>query len=166
MRKFKLTTPAIDKLVVRLREERGAVRREQLESELADLKEKTWLEAERLLADVNGRAKAHSLDAYGAYKVARACERELEDRGVSKKRRTGVEILHYPGGKHLPASYNNRFKSTIIYLRRFSDGWRLLGAEQVEGYSGQAQRTEYDIPSAARDDIIRVAMAGMTVMQQ
>lgn len=165
MTKCKLTTIEIDKLVTEICEERGEIRKEQLENELRDLKSSTLGEADSLLADVNGRAKAHSLDAYDAYNVARACEGELEDRGVAKKRRTGVQVLHYPGGKHLPAAYKNRFKSTVIYLRRFSDGWRLLDAEQVNGYSGQAARTEYNIPPAARDDIVRVAMRGMTVRE-
>jgi hypothetical protein len=113
---------------------------------------------EYALASENGRAIRHALTTYSSIlHLATEAEKLLAGRGITKRNRAGTVVTCHPG-----ASGMNDV-TTEVELTRTSGGWWLTGVCKVYLYSRQAERRDYVISTAARDDVVRHALRGISV---
>ena len=115
------------------------------------------------LANVNGRAEAHTISTYAdVWAVADRAEVLLDRRGVSKKNRVGATIIHHPSGPSASA-YKYGVVSTDITLKRVADGWRLVGVNRYKQWPRSLELFSLTISPSAADDISRTAFDGITI---
>jgi hypothetical protein len=115
------------------------------------------------LAAVNGRARAFTIDSLlGVLWGSRNAEARLEKAGVPKARRGGTYALCRPAGPSA-RSYDSGAISTEIRVERGSRDWFLTKVERATVWPLQGERLDVYITAAARDDVVRVALAPFKV---
>lgn len=142
---------------------------EQLAKIQAELEEMNTARAPAIVAAldaVNGRADAFTVSSWGDLSIlAGKAEDELERKGVTQKNRTGAQLTYTPAGP-TANSYKRGAISTRVTLRRTSAGaWTLAQVERTTVWPKNPERRTLTVSPAAREDIIRNALAGIAVTE-
>lgn len=153
-------------------EYRAAERVASLERMIVDARTRHEAEKDRIwpaLVDafraVNGRASAFALDHDAAIARAIEAERDLEKRGVPVALRAGCEAWAASAGPEARA-YEYGAVGTRYGLRRDSKGnWALISVERITVGPCQRGKTWLVATAAARDAIVRKALAGVEVAE-
>lgn len=116
------------------------------------------------LAEVNGRASAHTLASWQVIKAATCAELALEDRGVPKAQRAGAVLDYYPEGPGKAYARKSRhFITTRITLTRGASDWFLTNCRRFDGYSDSPEHFVIQVTPAVADTIRACAMQGIVV---
>ncbi len=116
------------------------------------------------VAEVNGKAKSHTITADDIIEKAVEVEAELERRGVYKKNIVGTEFSFLPRF-NLPNSYSHSLITNEVVCRRVGDGWRLVKLEKVETWPNSSGKFEMHVSQAAADDIRNLALANIRIQE-
>jgi hypothetical protein len=118
---------------------------------------------EDVLKSINGRARTHAITSGNSIRaIAGEAEKELLARGSKKGSLPGAIVTYTPESPRQSA-YKYEVKSTRIELTRTSGGWFLTGVETVYLWPSKKEAFEYSVPLAVHDDILRAALANITV---
>lgn len=118
----------------------------------------------RHLDEVNGRARAHTLDADDILALAKQVERTLITAGVTQRHRAGTRVSFLPGGPGSAYAQKGYYVvTTAVTLRRTRDGWRLASAEKVDVPAARVERLHVEITERAEADILRRSFDGLCV---
>lgn len=99
------------------------------------------------LLSVNGRAKSHTrTDLSDLVGVAEMAEAELDRAGVTKSARIGCLAVQCDGGAGTK-SYQYSQTVTLLRLRRFAEGWRLMEAKRAESRPLEPTIFQVSIPA-------------------
>lgn len=122
---------------------------------------------EAVLKAANGRASSFATTAYQeVLDLADRGEAALESAGIPKAHRSGARVRHTGAGP-AAARYNYSTIGTGVELRRGASGvWHLLSAVRTDLYPKQGERFTVAISKAARDDVVRIALAPFTVLRE
>lgn len=140
-----------------------------LQARMAVGVEKDWLRGpvEAVLKAANGRASSFATATYQqVLDLADRGEAALEHAGIPKAHRAGARLQHTGAG---PAStrYNYTSAGTSVELRRDASGvWHLLSAARTTLHPKQGERFTVAISKAARDDVVRIALAPFSVLRE
>jgi hypothetical protein len=116
------------------------------------------------LAEVNGRALAHTLQWYHVKDAADEAEKQLEKSGIAKKDRKGAVLVHTPAGPGKAYARKGRWVATTqITLERGAASWFLTGAKKVEQWSDSPELFDIHISEYQAQIIREKAMAGYIV---
>ena len=100
------------------------------------------------LKQVNGRAEKYAFDASDLRRVALALETELDTAGIAPSNRPGVTVVVRSAGpdrSRKSARWTPQAIGTVAHLRRYDGGWRLMKADRVTVYAGQAEKHRISI---------------------
>lgn len=99
------------------------------------------------LLTINGRATSHTrTDLYELVSVANQAEADLDRAGVVKSARVGCLAVQCDGGAW-KKSYRYSQAVTLLRLRRFAEGWRLMEAKRAESRPLEPTFFEVSIPA-------------------
>ncbi len=128
----------------------------QLEFEKHHIETAFSAELSAVLGQVNGKAKAWTVDPDGLIGLAQKIEDLLDACGVRVKNRLGTVVHYRPAGK-VSLSQLGKSITTYVAIRRVHDGWRLVRAERDFCFANQRQFREIIVRPAAHEDMIRHA---------
>ncbi|WP_113447222.1 hypothetical protein [Ciceribacter selenitireducens] len=95
------------------------------------------------LKQTNGRAEKYAYDVRDLRRIASNLEKELDGAGIAQSNRTGVTAVVRSAGpdrSRKTARWTPQAIGTVVYLRRYDGGWRLMMADRVTVYAGQAEK--------------------------
>ncbi|MBK1669825.1 hypothetical protein CKO28_17455 [Rhodovibrio sodomensis] len=100
---------------------------------------------EKLLADVNGKAKKHTFRGYSQIEqLAERAEKSLIDYGVPQTRRAGAEVYALSGAPdHFPRSYNGQPIMNGVRIRRGRDAWFIVHLDVGPRYVGPGNESDF-----------------------
>ncbi|MBY5453911.1 hypothetical protein HFO91_30500 [Rhizobium leguminosarum] len=91
------------------------------------------------MKSINGRSKAHVITYFSEFEaIAKMAEGYLDHAKVSKKDRIGCTADYADAGPD-SKSYDYAMTVNDVYLRRYAEGWRLMGARKIDvryGFNG------------------------------
>jgi hypothetical protein len=106
------------------------------------------------LKQINGKAEKYAYQVGDLVRVALGLEEALESAGIARSKRPGITAVVRSSGpdrSRKTASWTPQGMGTVAHLRRYDTGWRLMMADRVTVYAGQAehrkiviQRKEYE----------------------
>lgn len=95
------------------------------------------------LKQANGRAEKYAYDVSDLLRVASNLEKELDDAGIAQSNRSGIIAVVRSAGpdrSRKTARWTPQAIGTVAHLRRYVGGWRLMKADRVTVYAGQAEK--------------------------
>lgn len=115
-------------------------------------------EIEAILEEINGRAATWTADYSSIKGVAQSAERMLEEAGLSQSARIGAVVFCEGFGPD-SKSYRYAVVTTGFSLKRYRDGWRLMGAWRDDRKYGP---TDWDLEISAEQArlITKTALRG------
>jgi hypothetical protein len=100
------------------------------------------------LKQVNGKAEKYTYDVRDMRRIASTLEAELDDAGIAQSNRVGITAVARGAGpdrSRKTARWTPQAIGTVAHLRRYDGGWRLMMADRVTVYAGQAQKHKITI---------------------
>jgi hypothetical protein len=132
-------------------------------SRLAPMLDAFLLAMADAFAAVNGKADSFTLSATDAINAAVDAEKMLADKGVPKASRGGTCYTVSSAGPSANA-YRHAAIGTRYTLRRNTKGhWLLDSVDRISVYPKQTRRETLTVTPAARDAIVRHALAGIEI---
>ncbi len=114
---------------------------------LSDTSEENLAAVRDYLFSINGRATSHTkTDLSAIVEVAEIAEAELDRAEVAKAARVGCLAVQCDGGAGRK-SYQYAQTVTLLRLRRFAEGWRLMEARRAESRPLEPTIFEVSIPA-------------------
>ncbi|MGO7821218.1 hypothetical protein ACC684_28620 [Rhizobium ruizarguesonis] len=118
------------------------------------------------MKSINGRSKAHVITEFWEFeKLAKMAEGYLDHAKVSKKDRVGCTADYADAGPDTK-SYDYAMTVSDVYLRRYAEGWRLMGARKIDVRHGFKGGINVHIPAryieALKVEAVRNATAGLS----
>ena len=118
------------------------------------------------LLSVNGRASANTQTELSAIvEVAEMAEADLDRAGVVKSARVGCLAVQCDGGAWRK-SYRYSQAVTLLRLRRFAEGWRLMEAKRAESRPLEPTFFEVSIPASYIKQMRDKATLGFRALPQ
>lgn len=116
------------------------------------------------LLSINGRATSHTrTDLSELVSVAKMAEAELDRAGVSKAARVGCLAVQCDGGAE-KKSYQYAQTVTLLRLRRFAEGWRLMEARRAESRPLEPTLFQVSIPANYIEQLRKAATSGFRAL--
>jgi len=116
------------------------------------------------LLSINGRATSHTrTELSELVSVATMAEAELDRAGVAKSARVGCLAVQCDGGAG-KKSYQYAQTVTLLRLRRFAEGWRLMEARRAESRPLEPTIFEVSIPAKYIYQLRAKATMGFTAL--
>lgn len=118
------------------------------------------------LKQVNGKAEKYAYDLSDLRRVAMDLERTLDGAGVPKSKRPGITAVVRSAGpdrSRKTASWTPQGMGTVAHLRRYDSGWRLMMADRVTVYAGQAEHRKIAIQRSEYEAIRERSVSGFEV---
>lgn len=100
------------------------------------------------LRQVNGRAEKYAYDLSDLRRIASNLEKKLDGAGIPQSKRTGITAIVRSAGpdrSRKTARWTPQAIGTVAHLRRCDGGWRLMLADRVTVYAGQAEKRKITI---------------------
>ncbi|MEY9720705.1 hypothetical protein ABIA22_003195 [Sinorhizobium fredii] len=95
------------------------------------------------LKQVNGKAEKYAYHLSDLRRVALNLEKALDGAGIATSNRSGITAVARSAGpdrSRKTARWTPQAIGTVAYLRRYDGGWRLMMADRVTVYAGQAEK--------------------------
>ena len=95
------------------------------------------------LKQVNGKAEKYAYHLSDPRRVTLNLEKALDGAGIAKSKCPGITANVRSAGpdrSRKTARWTPQAIGTVAYLRRYDGGWRLMMADRVTVYAGQAEK--------------------------
>ena len=119
---------------------------------------------EAALAEVNGKASAHTYNAAEIIAISASAEKQLEKVSIAKSKRKGAKFHAISGGV-VPNAYKYQRQVTCVMLERNSVGWLLVEAKALSLYPNQRGGTKLYL-TADQDEIAMRAARTWAVIEK